>query len=235
MNAALAATALLMGLAGAPHCVAMCGAACTGIVRGCGGGASVQASTLAFHLSRTAGYAAGGALAAGSVSWLASQGPHVPLLRPLWSLLQVAALALGLWLLVRGRQPAWIEGFRLRATSAAKADGRKVVWMRGPAGAAAAGSMWIALPCGLLQSALVVSALGSGPLDGAVLMALFATGSGLGLWLGPTLWLRLAGRHAGLAQAWSIRLAGLMLAAASGWALAHGLATAMGSDFCLPF
>ena len=49
------------------------------------------------------------------------------------------------------------------------------------------------------------------------------------------LWLSLAGRHAGQAQAWSVRLAGLMLAAASAWALAHGLATAMGSDFCLPF
>jgi sulfite exporter TauE/SafE len=110
-----------------------------------------------------------------------------------------------------------------------------VVWLQGPAGAAAAGSLWVALPCGLLQSALVVSALGSGALEGAVLMALFAAGSSVGLWLGPSLWLKLAGRHAGKAQAWSVRLAGLMLAAASAWALAHGLATAMGSDFCLPF
>ena len=31
MNTALAATALLMGLAGAPHCAAMCGAAFAGI------------------------------------------------------------------------------------------------------------------------------------------------------------------------------------------------------------
>ena len=52
---------------------------------------------------------------------------------------------------------------------------------------------------------------------------------------GPALWLRLAGRHAGRAQVLAVRLSGLMLAAASGWALVHGLATAMGSDFCLPF
>lgn len=230
MNAALATTAVLMGLAGAPHCAAMCGAACTGIVRACAGGVAQSSSTLAFHLSRLASYAAGGALAAGSVAWLASQGAQVAVLRPLWTLLQVAALALGLWLLVRGRQPAFIENFGRAGSS-----GRRVIWLQGPAGAAAAGSMWVALPCGLLQSALVVAALGSGPVEGATLMALFAAGSALGLWLGPALWLRLAGRHAGQAQVLAVRIAGLMLAGASGWALAHGLATAMGSDFCLPF
>lgn len=230
MNAALAATALLMGLAGAPHCAAMCGAACAVIVRGCAGGVAQETSTLSFHAARMASYALGGALAAGSVSWLATQGAQVAVLRPLWTLLQVAALALGVWLLVRGRQPAWVESFGRSAPA-----GRRVIWLHGPARAAAAGSMWVALPCGLLQSALVVAALGSGPGEGALLMALFAAGSGLGLWLGPALWLRLAGRHAGQAQVWAVRVAGLMLAGASGWALAHGLATAMGSDFCLPF
>ncbi|WP_341889413.1 sulfite exporter TauE/SafE family protein [Variovorax sp. YR752] len=230
MNTALAATALLMGLAGAPHCAAMCGAACTGIVRGCAGGAAQEASTLSFHAARLVSYAAGGALAAGSVSWLASQGAQMAVLRPLWTLLQVAALALGLWLLIRGRQPAWVENFGRNG-----AGGKRVIWMQGPAGAAAAGSLWVALPCGLLQSALVVAALGNGPVEGALLMALFAAASALGLWLGPALWLRLAGRHAGQAQVLAVRAAGLMLAGASGWALAHGIATAMGSDFCLPF
>ncbi|MEO5736925.1 MAG: sulfite exporter TauE/SafE family protein, partial [Variovorax sp.] len=31
MQTALAASAFLMGLAGGPHCVAMCGAACAGV------------------------------------------------------------------------------------------------------------------------------------------------------------------------------------------------------------
>src|SRR5512147_3282838 len=138
MNAALATTALLMGLAGSPHCAAMCGAACTGIVRGCAGGVATHTSTVSFHVARLLSYAAGGALAAGSVSWLATQGAQVAILRPLWTLLQVAALALGLWLLIRGRQPAWIDNFRVRATGAAQ-TGRRVVWLQGPAGAAAAG------------------------------------------------------------------------------------------------
>ncbi|MFI4927611.1 MAG: hypothetical protein ACHP7E_07990 [Burkholderiales bacterium] len=36
MTLTLAGTALLMGLAGGPHCVAMCGAACGGVIRGVG-------------------------------------------------------------------------------------------------------------------------------------------------------------------------------------------------------
>ena len=36
MQTSLAVTALLMGLAGGPHCIAMCGAACAGIGRAAG-------------------------------------------------------------------------------------------------------------------------------------------------------------------------------------------------------
>ena len=228
MNAALATTVLLMGLAGAPHCVAMCGPACAGVLRGCGGG---HGTTLAFHLARLASYAAGGALAAGGVAWLATQGPQVAVLRPLWTLLQVAAVALGLWLLWRGRQPAWIEGLGGRLER--RAGGRKVVWLNAPVRAAAAGSSWVAWPCGLLQSALVVAALGGSAAGGAALMLLFGAGSALGLWLGPLLWLRLAGRHGAAAQVLSVRLAGGLLALASAWALWHGLANALGGDYCL--
>jgi sulfite exporter TauE/SafE len=36
MQTSLAMTALLMGLAGGPHCIAMCGAACAGIGKAAG-------------------------------------------------------------------------------------------------------------------------------------------------------------------------------------------------------
>lgn len=229
MNSALAATMLLMGLAGAPHCAAMCGPACAGVLGGCSGR---PAAALSFHAARLLGYAAGGALAAGSVAWLATRGPQVAVLRPLWTLLQVAAVALGLWLLWRGRQPAWIEAVGRRLARPAD-GGAKVIWLNAPARAAAAGSLWVAWPCGLLQSALVVSALGGSALGGAALMLLFGAGSALGLWLGPMLWLRLAGRHGAAAQTAAVRLAGALLTLASAWALWHGLATALGADYCL--
>lgn len=228
MNAALAATVLLMGLAGAPHCAAMCGPACAALLRGCGGS---SASALSFHAGRLASYAAGGALAAGGLAWLATQGPQAAVLRPLWTLLQVAAIALGLWLLWRGRQPAWIESFGARLSRPAAT--RRVIWLNVPARSGAAGALWVAWPCGLLQSALVVSALGGSALGGATLMLLFGAASALGLWLGPALWLRLAGAHGALAQATAVRLAGGLLALASAWALWHGIASAAGGDYCL--
>ena len=57
-------------------------------------------------------------------------------------------------------------------------------------------------------------------LGGAAVMALFALGSGLWLWLGPWLLLRLGQSARG---AWGMRVAGLALAATSAWGLWMGL------------
>jgi uncharacterized protein len=229
MNSALAATALLMGLAGSPHCTAMCGAACAGLVHGCGPG-HARSAMWSLQLTRLLSYAAGGALVAASVSWLGQWSASVALLRPLWSMLQFAALLLGLWLLWRGRQPNWLQNLG----QAPLRPAGSVVWLKGPARAAVAGSVWVALPCGLLQSALVVAALGSGPLEGATTMAMFALGSGAGLWIGPGLWLRWVGAGGvGITRSGTVRIAGLALAAAAAWALWHGIATQWGLAFCL--
>ena len=53
------------------------------------------------------------------------------------------------------------------------------------------GMCWAGIPCGLLQSALLVAALASGPAQGAAVMSTFALASGVGLWAGPYLWSRL--------------------------------------------
>ena len=84
------------------------------------------------------------------------------------------------------------------------------------------------MPCGLLQSALLVAALASGPLPGAAVMASFALASTLGLWLAQGLWLGL--RKAGDGRrfaALSVRAAGALLVASSGFALWHGLGAAL--------
>ncbi|HEX2010192.1 MAG TPA: sulfite exporter TauE/SafE family protein, partial [Roseateles sp.] len=92
------------------------------------------------------------------------------------------------------------------------------------------GLAWLAWPCGLLQSALVVAALASGPAQGAAVMGVFAAASGLGLALGPALLQRLFGLGE-QSMAWAVRLAGLGLAAASLWALGHGV-WAQIADWC---
>nr|WP_298233582.1 sulfite exporter TauE/SafE family protein [uncultured Azohydromonas sp.] len=228
MDAALVLSALLMGLAGSPHCVAMCGAACTALAGRCGAGRPQQA-LLGFHLGRLLGYSAAGAIAAGSVSLLAQFSQLTPALRPLWTLVHVAALGLGVWLLVKGKQPEWIEnlgrGTRLAPAAASAAGAGGWQPMLGPLKAGLAGTAWVAWPCGLLQSALVVAALGHQAASGALIMAGFALGSSLGLWLGPALWWRLGapGSRWLASGGWAVRLAGLGLAGASAWALGHGL------------
>lgn len=176
---------------------------------------------MAFHAGRIASYAVGGAVAASSMGALASLSQASPALRPLWTLLHVLALALGLWLLWQGRQPAWMGSFG-RVPRAAPAGAWQAV--RGPVRAGAAGSFWVAWPCGLLQSALLVSAMTGTAAAGAGAMAAFAVSSSPGLWLAPWLWRRyLQGPRAPERERWVVRAAGVMLVLASGFALGHGL------------
>ncbi len=216
MDGALVVSATLLGLAGAPHCTAMCGAACTALSRRAPG----HAGSIAFHAARVAGYAAAGAVAAASVGALAALGRWGPALRPLWTLVQVAALGLGLWLLITGRQPAWLERIGRSTRSETPAGWQR---LRGPAEAALAGGLWFAWPCGLLQSALLVAALANGPAGGAAAMAGYALASSVGLLAAPWLWLKMGGAAAAGSASWAVRAAGALLAAASAWALGHGL------------
>jgi sulfite exporter TauE/SafE len=216
---ALVVSALMLGLAGAPHCIAMCGAACTALLP-----AGQRAALWGFHFARVAGYAAAGALVASGVNLLSAVGELSPALRPLWTLAHAAALGLGLWLLWKGRQPAWLEnigrGMQRRAPQADASGWQRVA---GPARAATAGSLWVAWPCGLLQSALVVAALANTAVAGAAAMGAFAVASGAGLVLGPMLWFKLGVSKSASATLWATRSAGVLLAVASGWALGHGL------------
>jgi sulfite exporter TauE/SafE len=227
MDAALAASAFLMGLAGTPHCAAMCGAAC-GALAPARPGAAGTAVRLALHAGRLVSYSLAGALVAASVAALALVA-HARMLQPVWILFHVAAIAFGLWLAWQARTPAWLDAPTPRLQRLAQAQPVRFVRSLPPgARAGAAGLAWAALPCGLLQSALVVAALASGPLAGATVMAAFASASAIGLWLGPAAWrVLLRGGHGPAIGSVSIRLAGLLLAASSTFAVWHGLGAAI--------
>lgn len=215
MQSSLALTALLMGLAGGPHCVAMCGAACAGLAQA--SGEHRQRTLWSFQLGRLLGYALLGALAAASVQGLGWLTVQSAALRPVWSLLHVAAMGLGLWLIVYARQPVWLDQSARRLWS--RVRGFNTRW--GRAAPAVVGGLWALMPCGLLYSAVMVAALTSRPADGALTMALFAAGSSVSLWAGPWLLLKLQSVGDG---SWGVRLAGLALIATSTWALWMGLA-----------
>lgn len=213
------ASAALLGLAGTPHCAAMCAAPCAAVSGGRG-----VASSLAFQLARVAGYAAAGAVVAASVGALAALSQWTPALRPVWVLLQLALLALGLWMAVVGQQPTWMGavGRIPQPVSASAQTG----WspLRGPVQAAAAGGLWVAWPCGLLQSALLVASLTSGPGPGAATMAVFAVASSGGLIAAPWLWQRLKSRSGAVPlERGLVRLAGALLVLGSGFSLGHGV------------
>jgi uncharacterized protein len=216
MSFALALSALLMGLAGGPHCIAMCGAACAGLTRA--GRGSPARSLAAFQAGRLAGYCAGGAAAAYAVDTLGWLTSNSAALRPVWTLFHLAVLAWGLMLVTKAHQPMWMSAAGRTIWSRV----RPVAAARG--GVFATGALWTFMPCGLLYSALLVASLSGGPLQGAASMALFALGSGLSLALAPALLAKLAQFGDRARQDWGTRAAGVLLVLAAVWGLWMDLA-----------
>ena len=216
MSTSLALTALLMGLAGGPHCAAMCGAACAGISRI--GRGSAQRSMWTFQAGRLAGYTIAGGVVATlvqSFAWLTTQ---TEALKPVWTLFHLGVFAWGLTLVLLARQPAWAQ----QAGLATWARVRPLVQRTG--GIFGAGALWTFMPCGLLWSALLVASLTGGALQGAFAMALFAAGSSLGLIAGPGLLARIRDAGNRLRSDWGTRVAGGLLAGTAVFALWMDLA-----------
>ncbi|WP_431095054.1 sulfite exporter TauE/SafE family protein [Polaromonas aquatica] len=203
MTYALATTALLMGLAGGPHCAVMCGAACGGLARI--GGRQQAHSPLLFQAGRLAGYSIAGAAAAAAVQSFAWMTQQAALFRPIWMLFHLAVLGWGLMLLVKASQPAWAD------TAGRSAWSRIGALATSRGGMFSAGALWAFMPCSLLYSALLVASLSGGVLQGALVMAAFATGSAVSLLLAPRL---LAGVRK-IGNGWGgllgVRLAGVVL------------------------
>jgi len=232
MQTSLALTALLMGVFGGPHCIAMCGAACAGIASA--SGPNTFRSIAGFQVGRVVGYSLLGGIAALSMQGLGWLTVHSAALRPVWSLMHVAAAVLGLLLLWQGQQPAWLES----AGRAVWARARKLFpGQNGVNGAPVVlGVLWSLLPCGLLYSAVLVAAMANGAVQGAMVMASFALGTVITMTLAPWLLLKVTKRRAGQVVqmpgavqprasdgAWGVRLAGAALAGSSMWALWMGL------------
>jgi uncharacterized protein len=214
MTSALLLTGLLMGLAGGPHCLAMCGVGCAAVTRATGGTGSHTA--LIFHLSRISGYGVLGGVAgasAQSIGWLTAQ---TAVMRPVWTVLLLATFSFGFWLMASARQPAWLELMGRRVWGQVKVLTTR--WGRGAP--FVLGGLWAFMPCGLLYSALLVAMLSGDAINGAATMLLFGLGSTLVMTVGATLVRRVL-RHAqgnGL-QGWIFRAAGLVVVSASLWSL----------------
>ena len=211
MNLSLVAAGLALGAASAPHCALMCAAPCGAVTRG------RRRESWLFQAGRLAGYTAGGALAASAVALLGAWSRATPLLAPLWTLVQLGFLALGLWWLATGRMPARL----LRDGPGPQAAHASHPWR-----AAGAGLAWVAWPCGVLQAALLLAALGDDAVGGALVMAAFALASAPALLAAPALWSawrHIAGRGRAAAEVLGYRVASAALTITTSVALAHTL------------
>ena len=226
MSLALWGTALVMGLVGGPHCVAMCAAPCHAVVQGHGQAVHWQRaatapaalgvwswSGLQFHAGRVLGYGLLGAVAALAMEQVAWLSDHSAALQRVWVLMHLLVFAWGLLMLFQGQQPLWLERAGRRMWESA----HPVLALRG--GALLAGMAWALMPCGLLYSALLVAALSGAAWTGAGSMVAFAAGSALWLLAAPYAWRWLSGRVSHVRAAWGTRAAGLMLVAVALWAL----------------
>jgi uncharacterized protein len=223
MFSSLLVSATLMGLAGGPHCLAMCGAACVGITS-----ASPAAGPRAmwgFQTGRLLGYCSLGALAAASMQglgWLTLQSAAF---RPLWSFFHVLLMVLGLWLLWRAEPPVWLGAWTQGIWRRIKPIGQRHAARSAVAAPFLLGLVWALLPCGLLYSAVMLAALSDGVWQGAQVMAAFALGGALALGLVPWALRRWHRSPNGMGAwgPWGVRLAGLSLTLSSGAALWLGL------------
>jgi uncharacterized protein len=208
METPLALTTLFMGLAGGPHCIAMCGAACGGMQTN-----NMGLQTVKFHSGRVIGYAILGAIAAASVNTLAWFSDQTAALHPLWTFFHVLVFVWGLMLLIFARQPAWAD----RLGRQIWGHVRQFSQLSG--GGFLTGLLWALMPCGLLYSALLVASLNANVVQGAFSMATFALGTSVSLMSGPWFWFKLKNGFTWVGDSNSMRLAGFFLTAVAAWAI----------------
>lgn len=184
MLTGLLLTAFLMGLGGIAHCAAMCGAPCAA--------ALPRGVPVLALVGRCLAYMLLGLVAATGAGLISRWGQQISMLQPIWVMLQLAAVLLGLWLLWTGHVPrqvnAWGQQAYHRARHKVVGDGAPS-WLRAsrPVLPLIAGFAWAVMPCGLLYAALMVAALAPEAWGGAAVMLAFAVPSAFGVWAAPAL------------------------------------------------
>ncbi len=213
--------AFLTGLLGGAHCVGMCG----GIVAAmsfqepgasAAGGRRPVIFHLAYNAGRIASYTLVGALAGllGSAAFLSDS--LFPLQRGLYVLAQVVLILLGLYLAGLNQSVLVIERLGGGLWRGIQPMLSRLLPIRNPIQALAAGAAWGWLPCGLVYSVLVSALASGGPLGGGMLMLAFGLGTLPNLLLMG--WAAQSLRQL-TRQVWLRRLAGLVVAGLGVWGL----------------
>ena len=174
VSLSLLSSALALGLLAVPHCGSMCA---------CQFAAPWLEKPLAFQLGRTLAYTAGGAIAGGvssSVLGLAANGARV--FQALNWMLMVVLFFSAVLLLWRGQPLGALVQQRIQLSPALQ---RRIGGAQKASAVSSlkAGLLWLFMPCGVLWAGLMLAYLAGSPLQGALVMAVFALTSGTGLQL----------------------------------------------------
>jgi len=170
-------TALIIGLAGGVHCMAMCGGIVAALNFRSEPGNVSLARQLAYSAGRVVSYAAAGAIAGGAGSLALQTQRILPAQLVLLVLANALIISLGLSLagfrafirpLERGGLVLWRGLRRL---------GVRVAPPRTPAGAFAVGLAWGWIPCGLVYGVLATALVSGSAWRGAAVMAAFGAGT----------------------------------------------------------
>ena len=171
---------------------------------------------LAYNAGRIASYTLVGALAGliGSAAFLSDS--LFPLQRGLYVLAQVVLILLGLYLAGLNQSVLFIERLGGGLWRRVQPLLGRLLPIRNPGQALAAGAVWGWLPCGLVYSVLVSALASGGPLGGGMLMLAFGLGTLPNLLLMG--WAAQSLRQL-TRQVWLRRLAGLVVAGLGVWGL----------------
>ncbi len=182
MSGALLLSALLLGLLGSTHCVAMCGGV---VAMSCSALPLVRRRrvlaqlpyVLSYNAGRIASYAAAGAAAGALGTTLQSMGAVQNTTLALRLLAGLTMLAAGLYLAGFVRTLAWAERAGAPLWRRLLPLGRALLPVRAPPQAFALGLLWGWMPCGLVYAALLAAVTSGSAARGALAMAAFGVGT----------------------------------------------------------
>lgn len=231
----VAGAALLSGLLGSLHCVAMCGGIATGLGAAAGGGRTNFAAALRLNLGRLLGYTVAGAAVGAFGNGLLGIVRNEWLPLTLRLLLGALMILIALRLFDVGKRFAVLHRADTGLWRLLAPLQRLLLPARTPLRQLGLGLLWGWMPCGLSTSLLLAAWLQADPLNAAVLMASFGLGTQLLMlpltWSGVHLGRRLARPGVRRVGATLVLLAGVTTMATP-WLLrmpgAHALLAGLG-------
>lgn len=167
-------SALVAGIFGSLHCVAMCGGIATALGVSASDAKSKQMSLL-YQVGRISSYAIAGALVAFIGSQVIDNSKMITMVLRVVSV--VFMIGLGLYLAGWFPKFAHIERIGLPIWRKISPLSKKLLPIRSSWQAIALGFLWGWLPCGLVYSILLWSVSAPGPASGALIMVSFGLGT----------------------------------------------------------